>query len=258
MTLIEFAAVVGALAWLPPIFTTVRNWLTRPQLRVITQVTPEIGFTVFGPILNLRVAFTVTHKDIVITGVRLLLTHESGERKYFSWQGIVQRMGVMTNSQTGPMPFEKELNVLAMKVPVKDVEERLIRFQNQDFLKHKADLEAISLKKMAYLRESNTFIAEQFLRCQEMSELYSYNRQSFSWKSGVYQLKFIIESPDSFTLLDNEYTFSLAPLNIQEISKNLNHIEQYYANEVLPLKEGEEIKKISWNWVYPEMQHARG
>jgi hypothetical protein len=167
-------------------------------------------------------------------------------------------MGVMTNSQTGPMPIEKELNVLAMKVPVKDVEERLIRFQNQDFLRRKADLEATSLKKMAYQRESNTFLADDFLRCQEMTELYSYNRQSFSWKPGAYQVKVIIESPDNFSLLDDEYTFSLTSLNIQEISKNLNYIEQYYANEVSPLKEGECIKNISWNWVYPEMQLIKG
>jgi hypothetical protein len=258
VSLIEYAAVIGALAWVPPIFTTVRAWLTKPQIRVITQTIPEIGFTTLGPILNLRVALTVTHKDIVVTGIRLLLSHESGERTSFSWQGIVQRIGVMTNPQIGPMPFEKELNVLAMKVSLKDVEERFIRFQNLDFLKHKAGLEATSLRKMAYLRQTNTFVGEDFLRSQEMADLYSFTRQSFSWKPGAYRLKVAIESPDSFTVLDDEYAFLLTPLLIQELSDNLKYIEQYYANEVLPLRDGEELKKITWNWVYPEMQRTEG
>lgn len=129
MSFTDLAAVIGALAWIPPIFVAVRAWITRPEIRVITQPAPEVGFTTLGPILNLRIALTVTHKDIVITGIRLKVTHESGEESVFSWRGIVQRMGTMNYPQVGAVPFEKESNVLAMKVSQKDVEERFIRFQ---------------------------------------------------------------------------------------------------------------------------------
>ncbi len=134
MSFTDIAAVVGALAWLPPIVIGLRAWLTKPVVRVITQPVPEVGFTTYGPILNIRVALTVTHKDLVVTGIRLVVTHESGERTVFFWRGIVQRMGTMTYPQVGAVPFEKELNVLAMKVSQKDVEERFIRFQNAIFL----------------------------------------------------------------------------------------------------------------------------
>ena len=99
---------------------------------------------------------TVTHKDIVITGIRLKITHESAEQMSLSWRGIVQRMGTMNYPQVGAVPFEKELNVLAMKVSLKDVEERFIRFQNVDFLQHKAELEAITLKTMAHLHQTQS------------------------------------------------------------------------------------------------------
>ncbi len=91
-----------------------------------------------------------------------------------------------------------------------------------------------------------------------MADIYSYTRQSFSWKPGAYRLKVAIESPDSFTILDDEYTFLLTPLQVQKLADNLKHLEQYYANEVVPLQEGEQLKTITWNWVYPEMQRLDG
>lgn len=258
MSFTELAAVVGALAWVPPIFVAVRGWMTTPQVRVITQPLPEIGFTTFGVILNLRVALTVTHKDIVITGIRLKISHESGEQIFLSWRGIVQRMGTMNYPQVGAVPFEKELNVLAMKVSLKDVEERFIRFQNIDFLQHKTELEAITLKTMAHLRQTESFDGPSFLKNQEMGDLYSYIKQSFSWKPGGYRLQVLLESPDAFTVLDDEYVFTLSPLQVQNLANNLRYIEQYYANEVLPPKAGEQSTPIEWSWVYPEMPKVTG
>lgn len=258
MSFTDLAAVVGALAWIPPIFVAVRAWITRPEIRVITQPAPEIGFTTLGPILNLRIALTVTHKDIVITGIRLQVTHESGEESIFSWRGIVQRMGTMNYPQVGAVPFEKESNVLAMKISQKDVEERFIRFQNLEYLKQKAAFDGTSLKRLAYLRKSDSFDAPSFLKGQEMTDLYSFIRQSFSWKPGGYRVKVLLESPDAFAVLDDEYTFTLSPLQVQNLSDNLNHIEQYFADEVVPAKEGEQRTQIAWSWAYPDMQKVPG
>lgn len=258
MSLTDFAAVVGALAWIPPIFVAIRGWMTKPQVRVITQPSPEIGFTTFGPILNLRVALTVTQKDIVITGVRLRVTHESGEQTYFSWRGIVQRMGTMNYPQVGAVPFEKEMNVLAMKVSQKDVEERFIRFQSLDFLERKAQLDGVAAKKLAHMRQAQSFVAEEFLRSQEMSDVYAHVRQSFSWKPGGYRLQVLLESPDAFGVVDDEYFFSLSSLDSQNISGNLQHVQQFFANDVLPQQFEGPAPQIPWVWVYPEMQKVMG
>jgi hypothetical protein len=253
VTLTDIAAIVGALAWLPPIFIAVRNWMTRPQIRVITQPSPEIGFTSVGTILNLRIALTVTHKDIVITGIRLKIKHESGEEMALFWRGIVQNMGTMKYPQLGSVPFEKELNVLAMKVSLKDVEERFIRFQNVDFLQKKAALEAATSKTMSHLRKSEAFDGSTFIKSSEMADLYSLIKQSFSWKPGGYQLEVLLESPDAFSVLDNKYSFTLSPHHVQNLSSNLSHIEQDYANQILPAKADEALTPIQWNWVYPDM-----
>lgn len=258
MSFTDLAAIVGALAWLPPIVIALRSWLAKPQLRVITQPSPEIGYTTFGPILNLRLALTVTRKDIVVTGIRLQLTHESGEQTNFDWRGVTQRLGTMTYPQIGAVPFEKELNVLALKVSLKDVEERFVRFQTLAYLEKKSDLEASSLKKMAYLRAVNSFDAEAFLKSQEMLEIYSNFRQSFAWKTGGYRLKVLIESPDAFDVVGDEYTFNLSPLQVQEVSSNLAFVEQFYSNEILPRGADEPVAQVQWKWVYPDMPAVHG
>lgn len=257
MNLTELAALVGALAWAPPIFSGIRLWLTKPSLRIITQPTPEIGYTSLGPILNCRLALTVKHRDIVITGVRIKLTHESGEETVFSWRSIIQRLGQFSAPQVGTVPFEKELNVLAMKVSEKDIEERFIRFQSVVFLERKGELDAIATKKLAWHKQNRTFNADEFLGSQEMGDIYEHTRQSFSWKSGSYHLQFIIEAPDVFELSGDEYTFNLTPMHIQDLSSNLAFIEKSYRNEVAPSAESDEAAKaeqnITWRWVYPEM-----
>jgi hypothetical protein len=254
MSITDLAAIVGALAWIPPIFIAVRGWLTRPQVRVITQPSPEIGFTTLGPILNLRIALTVTHKDVVITGIRLIMTHESGEKMYFSWRGIVQRMGTINYPQIGAVPFEKESQVLAMKVSIQNIEERFIRFQNLEYLQHKTDLDATVLKKLSHLHRSKTEIDQRFLQSSEMLDVFSFIQQSFGWKPGSYRLRIELESPDVFSVIDDEYSFSLSPLHVQNLSGNLKQMEQYYANEILPAVPDEPKALITWNWVYPEMQ----
>lgn len=255
--MIDIAAIVGALAWIPPIFMSLRAWLTRAKIRVFTQPAPEIGYTTLGPIMNFRIALTVTHKDVVITGIRLQVVHESGEEAIFFWRGIVQRMGTMNYPQLGAVPFEKESSVLAMKVSVEDVEERFIRFQNLEFIEQKSALDAVALKKLAYLRKAENFDAPAFIACEEMTDVCGFIRQSFSWKPGGYRVKVLLESPDAFTVLDDEYTFLLSPHQVQNLSENLAHIETYFTYEVVPVQKDEQRVPIAWSWIYPDMQKVR-
>jgi hypothetical protein len=67
MELIDFIAILGALAWTPPIFKLVKKRLTKPEVTIITGNNGEIGFTSLGNIFNLRLAFAVKNHDIVIS-----------------------------------------------------------------------------------------------------------------------------------------------------------------------------------------------
>jgi hypothetical protein len=254
MNLIDWAAIVGALAWVPPIFGTIRAWLKKPRLQVFAQPAPEIGFTTKGPIFNLRLAFAVTNRDLVISGVRIHVTHESGEQISLAWQGIVQHMGSISYPQLGSAPFERESGVLALKVAQSSVEERFIKFQNPDFMMKLSEHDAVSIRRLEHLRKTQA-LDRSFLKAQEMSDLYSFIKHEFPWKPGSYRVLIQIESPEVFDVVGTEYQFVLSPLFVQRLHENLDQIETYYAAEVFPKDDaGEKSPLARWDWVYPEMR----
>lgn len=250
----EWIALIGAFAWLPHLFTFVKDALSKPEIRIITEKTIELGFTTLGPILNLRIAFAVKNKDIVISGIKFRLRHESGEEKIFSWHGVVQKLLQMNNPQFGPIPFEKELSVLAIKLSPKEVEERFIRFQEQSYHTNKDIYEEKAAKKIIYMQASDDTDIEAFLKSEEMKDLYSYINHSFNWKSGKYKLTFEFESPESFILNNNTYEFSLTPMDIEHVDKNKNLIEKSYEYDLLTVPEGEERKRLVWAWRNPVLK----
>lgn len=250
----EWIALIGAFAWLPHLFSYIKDALSRPELRIITEKTVELGYTTLGPILNLRVAFAVKNKDIVISGIKFRLRHESGDEKIFTWHGVVQKMYQMNNPTFGPIPFEKVLSVLAIKLAPKDVEERFIRFQEPSYHTDKAPYEEKAAKKIIYMQVSGDTDFASFLKSEEMNDLYSFIKRSFNWKCGTYQLTFEVESPESFTLKSNMYEFSLSPIDIEHIEKNKELIEKSYEYQFLPVQKEELRKELIWAWRYPVLK----
>jgi hypothetical protein len=251
MTFIDWLAVLGALAWAPHLMSMVRDWLAKSKVRVITQRQVEIGFTTYGPIFNLRLAFSVENKDIVISELKIRLTHESGEERVLEWRGITQYLGKMTLPDTVAMPFEKEQSVLAIKLNQKDIEERFVRFQEPSFLSSQNEHLTKVIKKLSYLKAENKYDAETFLREPEMTDLYSFNKHAFSWKPGKYKVSIEMQSPEKFDLVDNIKEFNLSPLDLERLEKNKDSLEQDYRRVIL----GEE-DKVAWQWCNPVLVKA--
>jgi hypothetical protein len=248
---IDGIAILGALAWAPHLITLIKNHFTKPKVRIITSRSAELGFTSMGPILNLHLAFSVEHKDIVVSDLKIRLKHESGEERVFEWQGIKQNVGKMTTPDAGSMPFEKEQSVLAIKLNQTQIEERFIRFQDVAFIASKKEYENTAVKKIAYLKAENKYNAEDFLREQEMTELYNFNKHSFPWKEGEYTASIEVQSPEKFILADNIRNFSLSPVDIEELSKNRDVLEADYKRLLVGQKEGE--PDIVWQWRSPAL-----
>lgn len=249
MTFIDGIAILGALAWTPHLITLTKNHFTKPKVRIITSKSAELGFTSFGPILNLHLAFSVEHKDVVVSDIKIRLKHTSGEERIFEWQGIKQNVGNMKIPDAGSMPFEKEHSVLAIKLNQTQIEERFIRFQDVAFIASKKTYENNAVKKIAYLKAEDKYDAEKFLREQEMTELYNFTKHSFPWKEGEYIASIEMQSPEDFVLADNVRSFTLSPMDIEELAKNKDVIEDAY-KKILVGKKDEEPDTV-WQWRSP-------
>ncbi|MGS0680220.1 hypothetical protein ACVBIL_03555 [Shewanella sp. 125m-7] len=246
MKIIDWIAILGALAWSPHLISLIKKLLTKPQVRIIASKRGEIGFSTLGPIFNLRLAFAVKYDDIVISDLKIRLIHESGEERIFEWQGMRQQLSTMTTPDGGIMPNEKEHTVLAIKLNQNAIEERAVQCQETAFLNNKFQYESKTIKRMSYLKEQGSFDYLKYLKSQEMSELFSYIRHSFSWKQGKYEAIIEIESPEKFTLVDNRYCFTLTSIDIEDLEKNKEQIERSFE----PLKE-DKSNKVVWNWRNP-------
>lgn len=247
---------MGALAWLPHLFFLIRNWLTKPQIRIITHRFPEIGFSTFGSIFNLRMAFSVENKDVVISDIKIIAEHESGSKTEFVWQGITQNILQMRSPGEETIPFEKEQSVLAVKLTPSEIEERFIQFQNPQYLDKYKELDDNALKKLIYLKSTDSFNPNDFIQSQEMKDLYSFIKQSFIWKAGKYSISFELKSPDKFILLDNIYSFSFSPMDIEALENNKESIEVYFHNTFVSPPEGTKHDQIQWNWRNPKLTNA--
>ena len=160
----------------------------------------------------------------------------------------------MQNPEHGQIPLEKELSVLAIKLSPKEIEERFIRFQEPKYHESKGTLDSEITKKLIYLQESSKINYDSFLKSQEMNDLYSLIRRSFSWKQRKYTARFEIESPNQFSLIDNEYSFELSPIDIDIIAKNKSFIEQCYKQESI---RDENTQEIKWGWRNPIFQKLK-
>lgn len=251
MTGFEIVSIVGALAWLPPIVSLIRNIFIKSIIQINTSKTAEIGFSTFGQIVNLRLAFSAENKDIVLSSIIIRLKHETGEEKVFSWQGIVQNLGRLTNPGIGSLPYEKENAVLAIKLNTREVDERFIRFQNDEYLETRQMLLEKIRNKIVFLTNTGTFNPETIAATQEFDELSRFNQQSFSWKTGKYRIILESKSRRSFKIINNEFSFNLDPIQIETLQKNIEYNKIFYMEELKNGLQGNAKIEIQWNWVNP-------
>ncbi len=248
MELIDWIAILGALAWTPHLFSIIKKALMIPEIRVITEKFGSVGFTTYGSIFNLRLAFSIKNSDIVISDLKIRLKHESGEERIFEWQNMRQQISTITTLDGGVMPTEKNHSVLAIKLNQNDIIERSIECREISYINGINKYEINAIKKKAYLQEQNEYVEADFLRCQEMTDLFNYMKHSFSWKAGAYKAIIEIKSPEKFSLVDNQYEFSLNPIDIEFLDKNKEQIAMSFET----VKE-DKSNLVSWVWRNPRL-----
>lgn len=253
MEIIEGIAILGAMAWAPPILSMIKSRLTKPEIRIISNQSAEIGFTLLGPIFNVYLAFSVKNHDIVVSGFKVRITHEGGEKKVFEWKGIKQQLLKMTTPDGSVTPYEKENSVLAIKLNQKEIEERNIKCRETAFINGREGYDAKAIKRMIYLKDQGTFDKVDFLKSPEMMDLYAYIKQAFPWKAGVYCAVIELESPEPFYLIDNKYEFTLTPIDIEVLSKNKEKIESHYES-YLEENGSQDKAEIFLDWRYPVLR----
>src|SRR3989304_9497204 len=98
MTPAEIAAYIGAAAWLPQIAAWIYRYFVQPAVTVVPDKYAEVGFTSFGPIFNMKMAFSADNKDLIIDGFELLIRHSDGASRTLRWSGLSETFSEITDA----------------------------------------------------------------------------------------------------------------------------------------------------------------
>jgi hypothetical protein len=127
----EIAAYIGAAAWVPQIVAWIYRAVVKPNLRAIPNLTAEIGFTSLGPVFNVRMAFIVEKRDLIIDGIELVVRHEDGEEKMFRWAGLAETFSEITDSAGNKQIVSKDQTPIAIKAVKESVLDKFVPFKNR-------------------------------------------------------------------------------------------------------------------------------
>ncbi len=109
----EFAAYLGALSWVPQIY----SFFATPKLKLTTARTIEVGYSTFGPVVNVGTAISVSRRDTLIEKIELLVKHqESSGQQRFVWVWLNELQHQITSPGAPMIEIRKNQPAIALKV----------------------------------------------------------------------------------------------------------------------------------------------
>lgn len=250
----DIAAYIGAAAWAPQIITWIYKALIRPKLRVIPNQFGEVGFTNYGPIFNVRVAFFVKNRDLIIDGIDITLRHTDGESHEFRWAGLGETISEITDSSGNKQIVSKDQTPIAIKVGTDSLLEKLTRFQEPRF--HDADGETtrklVSHFNFLKNRDPQDFV-HQVLRSKEFFDVVAQRQKWFWWKPGRYEVTLKPTSPQKFTLEEATFAFELTAVDVDSLRKNIPLIKTEVSNIIMSNVPDSRPEPLTWQWANVRM-----
>lgn len=218
MNAAELAAYIGAAAWLPQIVTWIYRRFVRAAITVVPDRYAEVGFTSFGPIFNVRMAFAADRKDAIIDGLELLLRHEDGETRRVRWSGLLETFSEITDSAGNRQVVSRDQNPIALKIGTESLVEKFVRFQEPRYHESLRPPMNSLMAHFSFLKRSgDPDYVQKALVSKELYELVDARRKSFWWRAGRYDVTLKLSSPKRFSLPHSRYAFKLTSAAVDDL-----------------------------------------
>ncbi len=255
MTPTEIVAYIGAAAWLPQIATWIYRKVVQPIVTIVPDNYAEVGFTSYGPIFNMRMAFSAENKDLIIDGFELLLKHSDGDTHILRWAGLKETFSEITDASGNRQVIERDQIPIAIKIGTESLIEKFVRFQEPRY--HESDRPPISdlIAHFNFLKRSNPEnYVSQTLSSKELFSVLETRQKAFWWKPGHYQIVLKLSSPRKFKLTHSQFDFTLTSIDIDRLKENLNNLEIDLKNIIKSNLPDFTSEVINWNWANVNVQ----
>jgi len=252
MTGTDVAAYIGAGAWMPQILSWMYRLLAKPRVRVIPGPTAEIGYTTFGPIVNIPASFFSERADALIHKITLDAEHEKGERRSLIWKWLNETQHQI-RLPTGAITAEVVRNqlALALKLNSGTQVDRSIGFQDLDFQAQSQQLAGKLAERYNYLRQQNRGnVSEDLISSQEFMSMRDAFINAMYWKDGRYSFELKIHEVRLRRPYSESFSLTLSRADVERLKANCDQLEGFVrATLNTSQAETKDIIWPTWNWV---------
>lgn len=259
MTAAEIAAYIGAAAWLPQLATWAYCYFVTPAITIVPDRYAEVGFTSYGPIFNLRMAFSADRKDVIVDGFQLTLRHADGDTRTFRWSGLSETFSEIRDAAGNTQVISRDQVPIALKIGTESLIEKFVRFQEPRY--HEAGRPALSnlFAHLNFLRRSGEpDHTSKLLASKEFFAVVDTRDKSFWWRAGRYDVTFVLSSPKKFALTHARYRFELTQIDVDQLRQNIETSKTELENILKSDLPGFQPQPINWNWANVDISKNAG
>lgn len=251
MTAADIAAYIGAAAWAPQIVTWIYSVVSKPKLKIVSAGTVEVGFSMFGPIVNATLAISSDRRDALIEKITLQVTHQHGEKRHLEWRMLSENYQQMRDPQGNISSQYKNAAAVAVKVSTLALTEKTVGFRDPEFEYTQRATEARIVEQFRHFetRDGNAAALDQLLEGMEFEQAQRMLESYMYWKAGKYEFSFSAQLAGVKNPHVQRFVVTFGENDIAALRKNFELLPRYVRATLST--NAEDQKLVSWNWVYP-------
>jgi hypothetical protein len=245
MSIYDILALIGALAWLPQLIVFINNLLKKPKIELLPYTSIELGYTSYGPIINLSIGFVSDKKDAIIDKIIINLTHENNEQHIFHWSWLQEILMEIIGPNGEVIPYRKnQQEAVGLKVTTDNVIEKKVGFQIPEIRKsgNEKYLNLIDMKNNYIKSKQNP---ELIRATNEYNDFMQDVINCFIWKKGNYTIDMEVKIKNYNNTFKKTINFALKHSDVENLRNNIDFLKQLIENRLI----GDGEYKDRWDWI---------
>ena len=256
MTAADIAAYIGAAAWAPQILTWIYDAASKPKIRIVSAGTVEVGFSVFGPIINATLAISSDRRDALVEKITLQVTHHQGEKRQLAWRMLSENQQHIRDAQGNISSQYKNTPAVALKISTLALTEKTVGFRDPDFENAQRVTQTRIVEQFRHLetRVGNAAALDQLLGSIEFAQVQREFENYMYWRPGKYEFSFAAQLAGVKNPHVQRFEVEFAETDTANLRRNLELLTRYVRATLSTTVE--ERILIDWNWAYPVVSAA--
>jgi len=182
--------------------------------------------------------------------VTIRMTHENGQATDFHWMFLNETFSQVKTAE-GVSEVGRNQPAVALKVSTLVLTEKQIGLQERGFEEDSRGLIAALIDRHDHFKKTEPDTYQQLtLKSKEFADLIAFAGKRFIWQEGRYTVLLELRVVGVKDPTIQTFHFTLTSVEITRLRQNLEEIERYVRDLILPPAEAER-GPYRWNWAYP-------